>query len=65
MSDYDAAATTEQTQQLVGGALQVLILLLDSSLLPCPEDAVATQGDDKSLGSVLRHCLFFLGDLLW
>jgi hypothetical protein len=64
VSDYDAVPATEQAQQLVGSAPQVLILLLDSPLLACPEDTVATKGNDKSLGSVLGHCLFFLGDLL-
>jgi hypothetical protein len=65
VSDYDAAPATEQAQQLVSGAPQVLILLLNGSLLPCPQDAVATKGDDKSLRSVLSHCLFFRGDVLW
>jgi hypothetical protein len=64
VSDYNTASTAEQAQQLVGGVPQVLILLLDSSFLSCPEDAVATESDDKGLDSVPGHCLFFAGDLL-
>jgi hypothetical protein len=64
VSDYDAIPAAEQPQQLFGGAPEILILLIDSSFLSCPEDTVATKGDDKSLGFVLGHCLFFPGEVL-